>query len=635
MLENIRENSQGMIAKIILGFVILTFAFAGIGSYTSSVDTSVAQVNGEKISQSDFDKAYQNQRNRMAQQFGDMFETLSADANYMANFRKSVLDSLINQKLIDLAIDDLSIRVSDERIKQTIREMPEFQVEGKFDNNRYLALINQAGFYQSSDFRDYLREEMARRQLNQAILASEFSLPYQEKQLLSLQNQTRDIRFATIDAEQFKADITISDEEINKYYQENQDRFQNQEKVKVNYIELTIDQVANNVEVTDADLEEYYQQNMSKYQQKEQKRIAHILFEFGDDEAAAKQKAEETLAKINAGEDFAELAKQLSDDVFSGENGGDLEWLEPGVMEESFEQAAFALNDVGSVSDIVKTDFGFHIIKLTALKEEQVKAFDDVKEEIRQAVSERKAEDKFFELQQEVARLSFEFPDSLEDAAQAVSAQVKTSDWLQRFGNQAPFDNAQVIDAAFSDVVLTERLNSDLIEVSDSQVVVLRLNEYQQANVKPLTEVKDRIETMLIAEKASEIANEKAQALLTAFQSGDDVSEQLTALNSQFEDKEAVARYGSTLDSNITKEAFKLPHPAEGQVSATTVTMNNGNIALVEVKAVKEGEVTENNSFSQQYTQQLAQSAYQSYVESLKEQATIKRKDSVQASSQL
>jgi peptidyl-prolyl cis-trans isomerase D len=168
MLENIRENSQGMIAKVILGLVMLTFAFAGIGSYTNSADTSVAQVNGIKISQADFEKAYQNQRNRMAQQFGEMFDTLSADANYMANFRKGVVDNLINEKLIDLETDDLGLRVSDERIKKTIREMEEFQVEGQFDNNRYLALINQAGFYQSSDFRDYLRVEMTRRQLNKA-----------------------------------------------------------------------------------------------------------------------------------------------------------------------------------------------------------------------------------------------------------------------------------------------------------------------------------------------------------------------------------------------------------------------------------------------------------------------------------
>ena len=154
MLEDIRESSQGLTAKIILGLIILTFAVAGLGSYTNSVDTSVATVNGEKISQQEFDRAYQAQRNRMAQQFGEMFDTLSNDANYMANFRQGVLDNLINQKLIDQSAQDLSIRVSDARIKETIRVMPEFQVDGVFDNNRYLAVINQAGFYQSSSFRD-------------------------------------------------------------------------------------------------------------------------------------------------------------------------------------------------------------------------------------------------------------------------------------------------------------------------------------------------------------------------------------------------------------------------------------------------------------------------------------------------
>ena len=207
MLENIREGSQGWVAKSILGLVILTFALAGIGSYTNSVDSSVADVNGEKISQDAFNKAYQAQRNRMAQQFGDMFETLSADANYMANFRNGVLDNLINEKLIDQSTVNMSIRVSDDRIKTTIREMTEFQVDGVFDNNRYLALINQAGFYQSSDFRDYLRVEMTRRQLTQAVLASEFNLPYQEKLMNALQDQKRNVRFATIKAEQFKAGI--------------------------------------------------------------------------------------------------------------------------------------------------------------------------------------------------------------------------------------------------------------------------------------------------------------------------------------------------------------------------------------------------------------------------------------------
>jgi len=196
MLEDIREKSQGFTAKIILGLIILIFAVAGVGSYTNSVDTSVATVNGEAISQQSFNSAYQTQRNRMAQQFGEMFDTLSNDETYMANFRQGVLDNLINETLIDQNSQELAIRVSDERLKDTIRDMPEFQVNGAFDNDRYLAIINQAGFYQSSNFRDYLRTEMTRRQLSQALVATEFNLPYQEKLQHTLQSQTRDISYA-------------------------------------------------------------------------------------------------------------------------------------------------------------------------------------------------------------------------------------------------------------------------------------------------------------------------------------------------------------------------------------------------------------------------------------------------------
>lgn len=633
MLEDIRESSQGLTAKIILGFIILTFAVAGIGSYSNSVDTSVADVNGEKISQDEFNKAYQAQRNRMAQQFGDMFETLSADASYMSNFRQGVLDNLINQKLVDQNSEVLAIRVADERIKDTIRNMPEFQVDGVFDNNRYLAMINQAGFYQSSDFRDYLRVEMTRRQLTQALVASEFSLPYQEGMFTALQNQQRDIRFATISAEQFKAEIELTDEEVNQYYLANQSRFENQEKVKVNYIALDVNDIAATVSLTDADVEAYYNDNISRYREDAQRRVAHILVEFGDDEALAKASAEALLVKVNAGEDFATLAKENSADTFSGENGGDLEWIEAGVMDEAFDNAAFALTDIGSVSEVVKTEFGFHIIKLTDYKEEKTQSLSDVREALIAEAKSEKAQDKFFELQQEVARLSFEFPDSLEDAAGAINATVKTSDWLSRGANAEPF-NGSAIEAAFSDIVLSEQLNSDIIEVNDSLAIVLRLNEYQEANVKPLAEVTTQIKDILVAQKASEKAQTVADELLASFQSGADITEQLAAIGATMEVKAAVVRVGSGLDASLAREAFKLPRPSEGAVSAATVNLSNGDLAVLEVQAVNVGEAKDSPNLTQQLTQQLAQAAYLSYVESLKTDAEIIRREVAAPTSQ-
>ena len=628
MLENIREKSQGGIAKTILGLIILTFAVAGIGNYSNSVDTSVAEVNGQKITKSTFDKAYQNQRARMEQQFGQMFETLSADSTYMANFRNGVLDNLINETLINQSSMDLSIRISDERLKKTIREMPEFQIDGVFDNNRYLAIINQAGFYQSSDFRDYFRIEMARRQLSQGLVSTEFNLPYQEVMFSTLQNQKRDIRYATISAEQFKATIDVSDEEINRYYFANQTRFENQEKVKVDYLILDVNEIAKSVEVSAEDLNQYYQDNIDSFRQAEQRRISHILIEFGDDESAAKSSIEALLVRLNQGEDFATLAMNHSTDTFSGENGGDLDWIELGVMEPAFDESAFAIAKVGDVSKVVKSEFGFHLIKLTDLKAEQTKAFEDVRDELTATVSNEKAQDDFFALQQKMAQISFEFPDSLDDAAQAVNLSVQTSVWLSRVGNILPFNDSQVIDAVFSDLVLNDNVNSDLIEVNDNLAIVVRLNEYQMAQVKPLTEVSEQIKATLIAEKATNKALATAEELLSQFKAGNDITQALIAVKSNFVVKPALARFGGDLDSSIIKEAFVLPNPSAGDISASTVTLSNGDLALLELQAVVKGAVTSeiDSNISKQQVTQLAQSAYNSYVDSLKVNAKITRR---------
>jgi len=631
MLENIRESSQGLTAKIILGLIILTFAVAGLGSYTNSADTSVATVNGEKISQQDFNKAYQAQRSRMAQQFGDMFDTLSNDSNYMANFRQGVLDNLINERLIDQSAESLAIRVSDERIKTTIREMPEFQVDGVFDNNRYLAIINQAGFFQSSNFRDYLRVEMTRRQLSQALVATEFNLPYQEKLQLTLQNQTRDIRFATISAKQFEPGIDISEEEIKTYYQANQVRFENKEQVKVNYIRLSVTDIAKDINVSDEDIASYYQDNIASFTQAEQRRVSHILIEFtegdSDSEVKAKTQADSVLARIAQGEDFATLAKELSNDTFSGENGGDLDFLEAGVMEPSFDDAAFALTAVGEITELVKTSFGYHVIKLTELKVQVIQSLADVKTELHAKVSSEKAQDKFYTQTQEMARVSFEFPDSLDDAASEVNTTVETSTWLTKSGfntnNKAPFDDPKVLEAAFSDLVLQDNMNSDIIELNDSEALVLRLNTYLEANVKPLAEVQAQIKTILVAQKATDKAQSTMKELLVQFKAGNDITEQLTKNYVSFTTKENVARYSADLDQSIVREAFVLPHPAEGIISASTVALSNGDLALVEVQAVKVNDAVANPQLAQQQTSQLAQSAYKSYVESLKVGAKI------------
>ena len=242
-------------------------------------------------------------------------------------------------------------------------------------------------------------------------------------------------------------------------------------------------------------------------------------------------------------------------------------------------------------------------------------------------VSNEKAQDKFYELTQEMARVSFEFPDSLEDAASEVNTTVQTSTWLTNSelsaNNNAPFNDPAVLEAAFSDLVLQDNLNSDIIELNDSEALVLHLNTYQEANVKPLAEVTAQIEALLVSQKATEKAQTLMQDLLVQFKAGNDISEQLTKSYVSFTTKEKVARYSADLDQSITREAFILPHPAEGTISASTVALSNGDLALVEVQAINNVDAAATPQFTQQQTSQLAQSAYKSYVDSLRSGAEI------------
>jgi len=266
------------------------------------------------------------------------------------------------------------------------------------------------------------------------------------------------------------------------------------------------------------------------------------------------------------------------------------------------------------------------VLKLTDYKEEVVQALADIQTELRIKLSNDQAQEKFFTLQQEMARISFEFPDSLEDAAAEVNVTIKTSPWLLRTGNTAPFDQAKAIEAAFSDIVLQDNMNSDLIEVNDDVAIVLRLNTFQKANVKPLTEVEAQIKDILVNQKATEKAQQTVDSLLADFNAGTDISTQLTAFNTSFVSKEKVTRYSPEIDQSISRAAFVLPHPASGVISASSVALSNGDLALVEVTAVGVNEVAANPNLAQQQTSQLAQSAYQSFVNSLKVGAEITRK---------
>lgn len=625
MLEKIREGSQGLAAKIILGLVILSFALAGIGGYLGqSTEQSVAEVNGVKITQREFARAYENERARLEQQFGEYFAQLANDPSYMAQVRQSVTDRLVQQELQTQLAAEMGLRVSDEQVKQTILELPAFQFGGQFSNDRYLQVIRQMG-YQADGFREYLREEMTRSQLVSALAGTDFTLSNELSQAVGLQQQQRAIDYVVLDNNAYKAQVEVSDEEVQEYYDLNQAQFLSPEQVKVSYVELSADDLELAEPITDEQINDYYQQNKAYYSEPEKRRVAHILVEYGDDQDSAEQKANDLLTQLNNGADFAELASNESDDIVSAEMGGDLDWIERDMLDPDFEKAAFALQNVGELSQVVESEFGYHIIKLTDLQPGETKPLAEVKEDIRTELAKVEKADLFYEQQTELAELSFEVADTLEDAAAAVGAQVQTTPWLARGQLSAPLNEANVQAAIFSPELLEDRVNSEVLDLGNEHVIVVRIADHKPAATKPLAEVSEQIKQSLIAEKATAKAKEQGEELFAQLQSGTSLNAIAQQAGVEMQSEDALNRRSFSVAPALVEQVFKLAHPQDEPV-VDMVELNNGNIALVALKSVNTPSETEVNAqVKQNLTMQMANKNYQSFIEALEAQAEVVR----------
>ncbi|MFM4757434.1 peptidylprolyl isomerase [Aeromonas caviae] len=633
MLDKLREGAQGKVAKVILGLIILSFALAGVGSYLNGpARTAPATVNGNDISAPALENAYRNERARMESQMGEAFNQLAANPDYMKQFRRGVLDRLIDQALIDDKARSLGLRVSDEQIKQAIVAMPEFAENGKFSNDRYLQLIRRAGMTPEM-FRDSLRQDMVRQQLMGAVLGSEFALKGEAEQLDRLYNQTRDLRLIRLAASAYVDGIEVSDAEVEQFYKANSARFMNDETVKVDYLLLDAANLGKNIKVTEQDAQDYYDQHQDLFQRPERRQVAHILIPFGKDEKAAEQKAEAVLAKAKAGDDFAALAKADSSDTFSAKKGGELDWFEKGVMDPSFEKAAFALAKAGDLSAVVKSPFGFHIIKLLGVEPAKTKPFVDVMSDTIARLQSEKAKEQFFAEQQKMADSSFENPDSLDLTAEAMGLQVQSTGYFSQADAPAPLNDPKVLSVAFSEQLRDDNTNSDVIELADGKALVLHIMGHQPKAAKPLAEAKEQVITAIKHDKASEVARGKAQGLLDKLKAGENVQADLTALGLKVDTHTGVSRFAQEMDQNLVTQAFRMPHPTDGKPSVELVTEANGDrvvVALDKVNVIKEP--SQMVSLLQgQLGQGKAQADYKSLIDELRKAAKIEYFTDVEA----
>jgi len=602
MMDRLREGVNSIAVKIILGLIILSFVFAGVGNYIiGGGNNAAAKVNNTEIGRAAFEQEYTNERNRMQSQMGDYFANLLADPAYVQSFRKSILDRMINQVLLEQYADSLGLRISDEQIRRQILQMPEFQNDGKFDQDIYSATLRRAGF-SVDGFAEYLRRDMTRQQVLSALQNSEFTLSNEIKAQNELLTQTRSIRTVLLNIAEYAKTIELIDADLQEYYQANTSSFTRPEQVKVSYVELSAQALKSQITISDEKAEQYYHENIDKYSSAEQRELSHILIQ-GDDEA----KAQAILDELNGGADFAELAKAKSDDIGSAEQGGSLGWVEKDVMDPDFETAAFALQNVGDVTGLVKSAFGYHIIKLDALKASAAKPFTEVAAEIKTELADQEAVEQFYALLNELETVAFEFPDSLDDAAKAVSQPIMTTDFVSQFDAPELLRSPSVMQAIMSPEVKEDGLNSEAIEIAPEHVLVVRVEETRDETVLPFEEVKSQVTEQLAAVKGEQQAMELAGKLVDDLNAGSD--KVLTENGLAFGEQETVDR-GNPLAQTV----FAMVKPAEGKPTYAQTTDLQGNIVIVELDKVT---VSDNSEFNTQIGAQLVRSNSQQDIDAV------------------
>lgn len=622
-MDKLRDGAQGRIAKIIFWLIIFSFSLAGIGSYLNRpANTDPAEVNGEPITAQALENAYRNERSQLERQLGDNFAQLADNPAYLQRMRQGVLERMIDDVLLNQAIHDAKLRVGDEQVKQAILAMPYFQKDGQFDNALYQAVLRQNNLT-PEHFRDSVRQDLAMRDYMGAVSQSEFGLPSEARLLDRLMNQTRDVTLYTLPLAAFTGAVQVTDDERKAFYEAHHDQFMSQEQVAINYLLLDVDKLAAGIVPTDAELQAYYDQHQDSYHTPERRKVAHILFAKQD--ADAQKKAEAELTKLKGGADFAALAKSDSADTLSARNGGELDWFEPGVMDPAFDKAAFALAKVGDLSEPVQSQFGYHIIKLLGVEPAKVKTLDEVKELVRQQVKEEKAKEQFLDLQQQMADLSFENPDSLDEVAKKLDLQVQHLDLQSVSSQQFPLSNDQVKTQAFSQELRDNNTNSEVIGLSDKQAAVIHVVDYKPEAVRPLDEVKADLDKAILHDKALAAVQAEAASLLGKLQQGESVDAAITAKQGKVETLAGVTRDDQKLDQQLVSALFKLAKPADGKPVYSQVGLFDGDQVLLVLTAVHEADKDSDNLSRLQSTLQrnYGDAVYRALLAQLRAKAKI------------
>ena len=616
MLQDIRENAQGTIAKIIIGLLIVSLSIWGMDAIIGgfSGEPEVATVNGEDITEREFLRLVQMESQRRLSRMETPDPSLLNDDQ----IRREVLESLIQQQVLIQDADSQGLALTDADIDALITQMPQFQVDGQFNRDRFVSTVRNMGMG-VREFREAMRKQYVVNQIRAGIVQSGVAADENVAQLLRIQNQTRDFRVVTVPESAVADEVEVTDEDVESFYQANSSAFQQPEQVDAAYITLSLGALADTIEISDEELQTYYEQRASELA-REERRAAHILIEDGEN-------ADETMAKIQQeladGASFADLAQEYSVDTVSAREGGDLGFAGRGVYDQAFEQALFALEE-GEVSEPVETSFGVHLIKLQEVRRSDVPALADIADQLRNELARDRAEERFAEYRTKLADSAYS-ADDLAGPAEELGLEVREAKGITRDGGMAPFDHQGLVRQLFSADVVEDGYNTELIDVGDNVSVVARVREYREAQQLPLEQVAGDVRARLLAERTQAALRDRAEAIIAGLEAGQSLEE---LVEGEWVSYEAASRNNQEAGADVMGTVFSLARPAEGEASyGHAVTPSRA--AIVALDAVNEGEVDNGGAEFGQLRQFLAslegQREYGAYQQLLRNRAEVER----------
>ncbi|MEO1203911.1 MAG: SurA N-terminal domain-containing protein [Pseudomonadota bacterium] len=629
MLQDIREKFTGTFAIVLLAMIGLSFVFFGL-NYSFIGSTYAAKVDGEQINPAEFE-----QRFGQAVQSNPQLATLEGPLR--AQIRRQLLDQLIVEQLIENYLDEHGYRISDEQVMASIREEPQFSRDGRFDLETYRTFLAERGI-DPTLFEESQRQRLRQQQLQLAIAATALVTPAEYRRYLNLFAEQRVVTVASIAAADVDDAVEIDEQAVLDYYESNAPLYELPDSADIEFIELKRSDVAGDIAVSEATLQSYYEDNSRRYLQDEQRRARHILILKGDDEAAAEAEASDILARIRAGESFEDLAAELSADSLTATQGGDFGPLTRDQYQVELASEIFSMAE-GDLAGPVQSEFGFHVLRLDEILEPGPLPLEEVRSELLAELREDEADVRYRELERSLSDALFDLTD-MQAIADATGLELQTAAGITRTGGEAVGSNQAALDAIFDELVLTGGQISELVELDADTTAIFKVTSYREAALQPLDAVRDEVEAALRAQRADQIMQERAEALLTAVDSGTPFADAAAEASLSVAEPQLVGRGDNTLDPSLSSAVFAARKPSAGDPVTGRVRLADGSYSVYSVDAVLPGRpetipLAQRDQGKLQLAQQSGFGDLQAFVKSLYDNADIVVNDDIVAGSDL